>query len=73
VEHVAIKFAILYGTAQGIMPDRLGMRRVSARWLPCLMTSEHMGVRVKKCQQYDRRYREEGDYFLNRVIAFDET
>jgi hypothetical protein len=30
------------------------------------------GVRVKMCQQYDTMYREEGDYFLNRVITCDE-
>jgi histone-lysine N-methyltransferase SETMAR len=49
------------------------MRRVLARWMPRLLTSEQMVVRVKMCQQYDRRYREEGDYFLNRVITCDET
>ena len=73
VEHVADRFAISYGTAHGIMTERLGMRRVSARWVPRLLTSEQMGVRVKMCQQYDKRYREEGDNFLNRVITCDET
>jgi histone-lysine N-methyltransferase SETMAR len=73
VEHVADKFAISYYRAQGIMAVRLGMRRVSARWVPRLLTSEEMVVRVKMCQQYDRRYREEGDYCLNRVITCDET
>jgi histone-lysine N-methyltransferase SETMAR len=73
VEHVADKFAISYGTAQGIMTDRLGMRRVSVRWVPRFLTSEQMGVRVKMCQQSDRRYREEGNYLLNRVITCDET
>jgi histone-lysine N-methyltransferase SETMAR len=73
VEDVADKFSISYGTAQGIMTDRLGMHRDSARWMPRLMTSEKMGVWVKICQQYDRRYREKGGFFLNRVITYDET
>jgi hypothetical protein len=47
VEHVANKFAISYGTAQGNMTDRLGMRRVSAGWVPRFLTSEQMRVRVK--------------------------
>jgi hypothetical protein len=59
VEHVADKIAISYGTAQDIMTDRLGMRRVSARLVPRLLMSGQMGVKVKMCQQYDRRYREE--------------
>jgi hypothetical protein len=73
VEHVAYKFDISYSRAQGIMTVRLGMRCVSARWMPCLLTSEQMGVRMKMCQKYDRRYREKGDYFLNGVITCDET
>jgi histone-lysine N-methyltransferase SETMAR len=72
-EHAADKFAISYGTAQGIMTDKLGMRRVLARWVPRLLTSEQMGLRVKMCQLYDWRYREEGDYFPNRLITCDET
>jgi ribosomal protein S25 len=38
VEHVADKFAISYDTAQGIMNDRLVMRRILARQVPRLLT-----------------------------------
>jgi histone-lysine N-methyltransferase SETMAR len=61
VEHEAGNFAISYGTAQGIMTDRLGMRRVSARWMPRWLTSEQIELRVEMCQHYEWRYREEGD------------
>ena len=37
VETVAEHFGISYGTAQDIMSNKLGMRRVSARWVPRLL------------------------------------
>ena len=37
VETVARQFGISYGTAQDIMTNKLGMRRVSARWVPRLL------------------------------------
>ena len=73
VENVADKFAISYGAAQDVMTNKLGMRRVSARWVPRLLTPAQMGVRVKMCHEYHRKYKEEGDNFLNRVITCDET
>ena len=66
-------FGISYGTAQDIMSNRLGMRRVSARWVPRLLLPEQMGVRVKMCSEYCRQCNDEGDTFLNRVVTGDET
>ena len=73
VEYVAEHFSISYGTAQDIMSNNLGMRRVSARWVPRLLLPEQMGVRVKMCKEYYRQYNDESDTFLNRVATCDET
>ena len=73
VENVAEHFGISYGTAQDIMSNKLGMRRVSARWVPRLLLPEQMGVRVKMCNDYCRQYNDESDTFLNRVVTCDET
>ena len=73
VEYVAEYFSISYGTAQDIMSNNLGMRRVSARWVPRLLLPEQMGVRVKMCNEYYRHYNDESDTFLNRVATCDET
>ena len=72
-ENVADKFVISYGAAQDVMTNKLGMRLVSARWVPRLLTPAQMGVRVKTCHEYRRKYIEEGGNFLNRVITCDET
>ena len=73
VENVAEHFGISYGTAQDIMSNKLGKRRVSARWVPRLLLPEQMGVRVKICKEYCRQYNDEGDTFLNLVVTCDET
>ena len=73
VENVAEHYGISYGTAQDIMSNKLGMRRVSARWVPRLLLPEQMGVRVKICNEYCRQYKDEGDTFLNRVVTCAET
>ena len=72
-KNVAKHFGISYGTAQDIMSNKLGMRRVSARWVPRLLLPEQMGVRVKMCNENCRKYNDEGDTFLNRVVTCAET
>ena len=73
VETVVRHFDISYGTAQDIMTNKLGMRHVSARWVPHLLLPDQMGQRVKRCHEYCQRYNDEGQNFLNRIITSDET
>ena len=73
VETVARHFDISYGTAQDIMTNKLGIRCVSARWVPRLLLPDQMGQRVKRCHEYCQRYNDEGENFLNRIITCDET
>lgn len=73
IQNVADKFDISYTSAQDIITNKLGMRRVSARWVPRLLLPEQMRERVKRCHEYNKRYVEEGNYFLNRIITCDET
>ena len=65
VETVARHFDISYGTAQDIMTNKLGMRCVSARWVPRLLLPDQIGHRVKRCHEYCQRYNDEGENFLN--------
>ena len=73
VETVARHFDIPYGTAQDIMINKLGMRRVSTRWVPRLLRPDQMGQRVKRCHEYCQSYNDEGENFLNRINTCDET
>ena len=70
VENVAEHFGISYGTAQNIMSwNATCFSEMGA----ALAASRTDGVRVKMCNEYCRRYNDEGDTFLNRVVTCDET
>ena len=63
VENVVEHFGISYGTAQDIMSNKLGMRRISASWVPRLLLPEQMGVSVR-CAM------DTADSTMTRVIPF---
>ena len=73
VRQVGENFDISYGTAQDILTNVLGMRRVCARWVPRLLVPEQKTVRVQICTELQQRLLDEGDSFLNKVIKCDET
>ena len=73
VQQVGENFDIGYGTAQDILTNVLGMRRVCARLVPRLLVPEQKTVRVRICTELQQRLSDEGDSLLNKVITCDET
>ena len=73
VRQVGENFDIGYGTAQDILTNVLGMRRVCARWVLRLLVPEQKTIRVQICTELQQRLSDEGDSFLNKVITCDET
>ena len=49
------------------------MRRVAARWVPHCLTRAQMTDRVETAQTHLNRHENEGDQFINRIVAIDET
>lgn len=68
-EHVDISHA----TAHHIITSILGLRKLAAKFVPHLLTEEQKRNRVITCAAHIRRYRREGQVFLNRIVAVDET
>jgi histone-lysine N-methyltransferase SETMAR len=73
VAEIAGEVGISYGSTFAIIPDKLGFRKVCARWVPCLLTSEQKLNRLQVCQHLLAKCREEGDLFLTHIITCDET
>ena len=69
VRQVGENFDIGYGTAQDILTNVLGIRRVCAGWVPRLLVPEQKTVRVQICTELQQRLSDEGDSFLNKVIT----
>ena len=72
VREVAEKTDISKSAVQRILSEDLSMRRVSARWVPRLLSTEEMTKRVSASKQFVNRYRRDPS-FLNRIITMDET
>ena len=49
------------------------MSRLSARWVPRLLSDSEKLSRVHESNNFLRRWRREGDAFLDRIITVDET
>lgn len=73
VAEIASEVRISYGSAQTIITDDLGFRKVSARWVPRLLTENQKRNRMEVCQRHLNRYEAEGEGFLHRIVTCDET
>lgn len=58
---------------QAILTEKLGLHKVSARWVPRMLTPDHKRMRVTCCEGLLARYRENPDGFLERFVTMDET
>ena len=59
-------------TVLRILKD-LNMSKVSARWVPRLLTVDQKAHRVTSSSEFLSRYDAEGERFLNRIVTQDET
>jgi [histone H3]-lysine36 N-dimethyltransferase SETMAR len=73
VEEVAEGAGISVGSAHHILHDCLGMRKVCAKWVPKLLLPDQKATRVDICQDLLRRYKEQGESFLLRIVTQDES
>ena len=60
-------------TVHDILTEHFGMQRVSARWVPRLLTDENKERRVSTSRAFLRKWKTGGDAFLDRIITSDET
>jgi histone-lysine N-methyltransferase SETMAR len=73
VADIAGEVGISYGSTFAIITDELGFRKVCARWVPHLLTSEKKLNRLQVCQRLLAKCQEESGSFLTRIITCDET
>jgi hypothetical protein len=56
-----------------IMTQTLQKRKVAAKWVPRRLSEEQKAARKRVAEELLRRYEAEGEQFLNRIVAIDET
>ena len=61
-----------YGLYQRILADELYMRRIAAKFVPCLLNNDQGDHRVQMCTKLQKAVRHDPN-FLSRVITCDES
>lgn len=72
-DEIAYELGISHGSVYKILTQHLGMRKISARWVPHMLSKNEKDRRMDNCRQLLRRYDSEQDSMLNRIVAIDET
>ena len=72
VEKMVQALGISHGSISTILHDRLGMRKLTAYWVPKSISDEQMATRASVCSALLKRFRSKGDFLL-RLVTVDET
>ena len=73
VEEIANALHILHGRVPTTLQDRLGMHKLTARWVPKSLSGEQMATRASVNSALLKRFRTKEDYFLSPLVTVDET
>ena len=72
VEEIAQALGISHGRVSTILHDRLGMRKLTARWVPKSLSDEQMATRASVCSALLKHFRSKDDFLLH-LVTVDET
>ena len=64
---------VSFGAVQSIQTDILGMSKVSARWVPLMLTDDQKRTQLDISRYFLSRYEDDPDDFIKRVVTQDET
>lgn len=73
IRHIVEVTGISYGSIQRILTNELHMKKVSARWVPRMLTDEHKKNRVDISRVNLEKFQADQDSFLSRFVTMDET
>ena len=71
MEEIAQALGISHGSVSTILHDRLGMRKLTARWVPKALSDEHMATRASVCSALLKRFKSKDDFIL-RLVTVNE-
>ncbi|GFR93853.1 transposase [Elysia marginata] len=72
VKKLAFETKISKGSVETILHDHLNLNKVSARWVPRLLTTDQKQERVNCCKHLLRQEANDA-FFFRRIVTMDET
>ena len=73
VEEIANKVGISEGSAHTILTQNLGMKKVCARWVPHLLTTDQKKQRVDCSRKLLKKFKNCDDRVISNLLTGDET
>ena len=73
VRELALEVGISTERVHFILTQKLDLRKICARWVPCLLTAEHKAYRVQCCQELLAMYDADPENFWTHLVTGDET
>lgn len=73
VKVIAKTLNISVGSVETILKDRLGLSKLSARWVPKMLRVEQKAQRADCALQFLQRFDDNPNDFLDRIVTGDET
>ena len=72
LRNIASEVGICFGAVQSILAYILGMSKVSARWVPRLLTEDQKRSRLDISRYLVSRCEDDPEEFMDRVVTHDE-
>ena len=72
MQEIAQALGISHGSVSTILHDRLGMRKLTARWVPKSLSDDQMATRASVCSVLFKRFKSKDDFLLC-LVTVDET
>ena len=73
VGEIANALHISHGSVSTTLHDRLGVHKLTARWVPKSLSDEQMASRASVYSALLKRFRSKKEDFLSRLVTVDET
>lgn len=73
IKEISPDFDVSFGTVQKILHEELALRKISARWIPHVLTPKQKRNRVKCAQELLRMFELNGPKRLTDLVTGDET
>ena len=64
MEEITQALGISHGSVSTILHDRLGMRKLTARWVPKSLSDDKMATRAAVFSALLKRFRSKDDFFF---------
>jgi histone-lysine N-methyltransferase SETMAR len=73
IKDLALECDLSVGTIHTIIHKDLGLSKVSARWVPRLLSDNHKQQHLEMARNFNKSYFNQGKAFLESIITMDES